>query len=98
MKFEIHFEFRVSLRKFQNLNFWDATPHRSHASALKSLWFRTARMPRNPPSNPSGSEPPACHEIRRREIPPVPNRPQASLPPAFCIAVLEFILKELGKC
>jgi hypothetical protein len=25
MKFEIHFEFRVSLRKFQNLNFWDAT-------------------------------------------------------------------------
>jgi hypothetical protein len=26
MKFEIHFEFRVSLRKFQDLNFWDATP------------------------------------------------------------------------
>jgi hypothetical protein len=26
MKFEIHFEFRASLRKFQNLNFWDATP------------------------------------------------------------------------
>jgi hypothetical protein len=25
MKFEIHFEFRVSLRKFQDLNFWDAT-------------------------------------------------------------------------
>jgi hypothetical protein len=25
MKFEIHFEFRASLRKFQNLNFWDAT-------------------------------------------------------------------------
>jgi hypothetical protein len=25
MKFEIHFEFRASLRKFQELNFWDAT-------------------------------------------------------------------------
>jgi hypothetical protein len=25
MKFENHFEFRASLRKFQNLNFWDAT-------------------------------------------------------------------------
>jgi hypothetical protein len=25
MKFEIHFEFGVSLRKFQDLNFWDAT-------------------------------------------------------------------------
>jgi hypothetical protein len=25
MKFEIHFEFTASLRKFQDLNFWDAT-------------------------------------------------------------------------
>jgi hypothetical protein len=25
MKFEIHFEFRASLRKFQDFNFWDAT-------------------------------------------------------------------------
>jgi hypothetical protein len=25
MKFEIHFEFRASLRKFQDLNFWDST-------------------------------------------------------------------------
>jgi hypothetical protein len=25
MKLEIHFEFRVSLKKFQDLNFWDAT-------------------------------------------------------------------------
>jgi hypothetical protein len=25
MKFEIHFEFRASLRNFQDLNFWDAT-------------------------------------------------------------------------
>jgi hypothetical protein len=25
MKFEIHFEFRASLGKFQYLNFWDAT-------------------------------------------------------------------------
>jgi hypothetical protein len=28
MKFKIHFEFRASLREFQNLNFWDATPNR----------------------------------------------------------------------
>jgi hypothetical protein len=27
-KFEIHFEFRASLRKFQDLNFWDATKGR----------------------------------------------------------------------
>jgi hypothetical protein len=29
MKFEIHFEFRASLRKFHDLKFWDATnlPH-----------------------------------------------------------------------
>jgi hypothetical protein len=25
MKFKIHFEFRASLRKFQDLKFWDAT-------------------------------------------------------------------------
>jgi hypothetical protein len=31
MKFEIHFEFRASLRKFQDLVFWDATEH-SNAS------------------------------------------------------------------
>jgi hypothetical protein len=29
MKFEIHFEFRASLRKFQDLNFWDATINRT---------------------------------------------------------------------
>jgi hypothetical protein len=31
MKFQIHFEFRASLRKFQDLNFLDATVT-SHAS------------------------------------------------------------------
>jgi hypothetical protein len=25
MKFEIQYEFRASLKKFQDLNFWDAT-------------------------------------------------------------------------
>jgi hypothetical protein len=34
MKFEIHFEFRASLRKFQDLNFWDAT---SAVAELKVL-------------------------------------------------------------
>ena len=29
MKFEIHFEFRASLRNFQYLNFWDATVHKN---------------------------------------------------------------------
>jgi hypothetical protein len=34
MKFEIHFEFRASLRKFQDLNFWDATPAFMHRVVL----------------------------------------------------------------
>jgi hypothetical protein len=35
MKFEIHFEFRASLRKFQDLNFWDATTaHVTHTFLL----------------------------------------------------------------
>jgi hypothetical protein len=34
MKFEIHFEFRASLRKFQNLNFWDATKPHSGSLAI----------------------------------------------------------------
>jgi hypothetical protein len=36
MKFEIHFEFRASLRKFQDLNFWDATYSNAHA---KQFWI-----------------------------------------------------------
>jgi hypothetical protein len=35
MKFEIHFEFRASLRKFQDLNFWDATIIKSFRQILK---------------------------------------------------------------
>ena len=44
MKFEIHFEFRASLIKFQDLNFWDATnlPHLKGISSsrfgLEGLW------------------------------------------------------------
>jgi hypothetical protein len=44
MKFEIHFEFRASLRNFQDLNFWDATnlPHLKGISSsrfgLEGLW------------------------------------------------------------
>jgi hypothetical protein len=34
MKFEIHFEFRASLRKFQDLNFWDATGIQYHLRLL----------------------------------------------------------------
>jgi hypothetical protein len=30
MKFEFHFEFRASLKKFQDLNFWDGTSKFSH--------------------------------------------------------------------
>jgi hypothetical protein len=33
MKLEIHFEFRASLRKFQDLNFWDATAGSSSGTA-----------------------------------------------------------------
>jgi hypothetical protein len=35
MKFEIHFEFRGSLRNFQNLKFWDATA---------DLWFSLSKF------------------------------------------------------
>jgi hypothetical protein len=35
MKFEIHFEFRASLRKFQDLNFWDATDYNPNSSKGK---------------------------------------------------------------
>jgi hypothetical protein len=34
MKLKIHFEFRASLRKFQDLNFWGAT---------REVWFLTSR-------------------------------------------------------
>jgi hypothetical protein len=38
MKFEIHFEFRASLRNFQDLNFWDATEaHPSDGSREERL-------------------------------------------------------------
>jgi hypothetical protein len=37
MKFEIHFEFRASLRKFQNLNFWDATGDLAKVASQRSL-------------------------------------------------------------
>jgi hypothetical protein len=41
MKFEIHFEFRASLRKFQDLNFWDATYLRNlfEGEELKIMLF-----------------------------------------------------------
>jgi hypothetical protein len=44
MKFDIHFEFRRSLRNFQNLKFWDATnlPHLKGISSsrfgVEGLW------------------------------------------------------------
>jgi hypothetical protein len=34
MKFTIHFEFRASLRKFQDLNFWDAIDNASSNSVV----------------------------------------------------------------
>jgi hypothetical protein len=41
MKFEIHFEFRASLRKFQDLNFWDATiaDWGGERWSAASVWF-----------------------------------------------------------
>jgi hypothetical protein len=38
MKFEIHFEFRASLRKFQDLNFWDATIVRCPLTSAEALF------------------------------------------------------------
>jgi hypothetical protein len=37
MKFEIHFEFRASLRKFQDLNFWDATIWKLQSNSESNL-------------------------------------------------------------
>jgi hypothetical protein len=37
MKFEIHFEFRASLRKFQDLNFWDATTANSERLIISEM-------------------------------------------------------------
>jgi hypothetical protein len=41
MKFEIHFEFRAGLRKFQDLNFWDATQSGHRIADLTPRLFRT---------------------------------------------------------
>jgi hypothetical protein len=38
MKFEIHFEFRASLRKFQDLNFWDATTAQHGCTVSATDW------------------------------------------------------------
>jgi hypothetical protein len=40
MKFEIHFEFRASLRKFQDLNFWDATSSEAEVESEPLGWAR----------------------------------------------------------
>jgi hypothetical protein len=37
MKFEIHFEFRGSLRNFQDLNFWDATRNELNILDLRNF-------------------------------------------------------------
>jgi hypothetical protein len=47
MKFEIHFEFRGSLRKFQDLNFWDATKcgHCTAAAGVSGALYAKAVSP-----------------------------------------------------
>jgi hypothetical protein len=54
MKFEIHFEFRASLRKFHDLNFWDATaggdnnvpaPEENEAVIYRSFFKAGLRFP-----------------------------------------------------
>jgi hypothetical protein len=54
MKFEIHFEFRASLRKFQDLNFWDATQTNS----------RLARGPPQATGAPSTRPKPSSGRLR----------------------------------
>jgi hypothetical protein len=41
MKFEIHFEFRASLRKFQDLNFWDATTMVQPQLKMRNRYLKT---------------------------------------------------------
>jgi hypothetical protein len=50
MKFEIHFEFRESLRKFQYLNFWDATTGLLAGAAHTPSPLRPAPHRAKPPS------------------------------------------------
>jgi hypothetical protein len=45
MKFEIHFEFRASLRKFQDLNFWDATVCNCICYIVKHIVFKHSEFP-----------------------------------------------------
>jgi hypothetical protein len=45
MKFEIHFEFRGSLRKFQDLNFWDATPIKEEVYVEQPPSFEDSEYP-----------------------------------------------------
>jgi hypothetical protein len=44
MKFEIHFEFRASLRKFQDLNFWDATRWHHYEGCIEAKQLRVERV------------------------------------------------------
>jgi hypothetical protein len=43
MKFKIHFQFRASLRKYQDLNFWDAT-FQKHTD----MWHFFSAQPHEP--------------------------------------------------
>jgi hypothetical protein len=47
MKFEIHFEFRASLRKFQDLNFWDATTVHPAPAIVPTTRARLATVSRD---------------------------------------------------
>jgi hypothetical protein len=71
MKFEIHFEFRASLRKFQDLNFWDATPTLSSMVEASSSDLRQRQPTKSRPCSP------------RQRIRWTPTYGSASLNPSF---------------
>jgi hypothetical protein len=48
MKFEIHFEFRGSLRNFQDLNFWDATAYPLQSEHWSWFWHCRGTMDHPP--------------------------------------------------
>jgi hypothetical protein len=89
MKFEIHFEFRASLRKFQDFNFWDATvprPGELDRAALcpprPTPWRARPPAPSLPraPASPAPAPPLAAAPCSRPASPPSPSQRPASAP------------------
>jgi hypothetical protein len=80
MKFENHFEFRAGLRKFQDLNFWDATLSEGFSgNILASIWEAV-----------SGES-----DLERRMVQVVSTFSQVDCHRAFLHSILEILLPDI---